>query len=332
MPAALTDITEIATALGTLSPTLPIALAAKPRRLLNVSEPAWTRLVAAYRAGEYMASFETAFANGAALLEAEDGLRGRPPKLVEWKGPHRPPGDDVIPADIRIDHVYQVSCKYLSKVMHNPGPARLFDRLLVGEERTSENWFATVAPTEYQLFYNDIRAYVGGVLPVLVSDLTATDRSLLKAELASRVLPDAVQHSWASFCRAVSEASARRWRANLNNPRKRLRLLWRLLRIAGASYFVLGTDRASHLRLRVASAWDWVQSYELRWMDVAPKAAGQPEVSWRAIVRERDSGVEVDVHGHVEVRWSHGRFQGAPEAKVYLDIPHVEVPGYFPLE
>lgn len=332
MPARLTDITEIATALGTLSPTLPIALAAKPRRLLNVSEPAWTRLVSAYRAGEYMASFETAFANGAALLEAEDGLRRRPPKLVEWKGPHRPPGDDVIPADIRIDHVYQVSCKYLSKVMHNPGPTRLFDRLLVGEERTSENWFATVAPTEYQLFYNDIRAYVGGGLPILVSDLTASDRSLLKAELASRVLPAAVQHSWASFRRAVSEASATRWQANLDSPRKKLRLLWRLLRIAGAPYFVLGTDRTSHLRLRVASAWDWVQSYELRWMDVAPKAAGQPEVSWRAIVRERDSGVEVDVHGHVEVRWSHGRFQGAPEAKVYLDTPHVEVPGYFTLE
>lgn len=108
MPAALTDITEIATALGTLSPDLPSAVAAKPSRLLNVGDTAWTRLVAAFRAGEHVASFETAFANGLALLEATDGLRGRPPKLVEWKGPHRPPGDDVIPADIRIDHVYQV--------------------------------------------------------------------------------------------------------------------------------------------------------------------------------------------------------------------------------
>ncbi len=120
MPAALTDITEIATALGTLSPALLSALAEKLSRLLNVGDTAWRRLVAAFRAGEHVASFETAFANGAALLEATDGLRGRPPKLVEWKGPHRPPGDDLIPADIRIDHAYQVSCKYISKINAQP--------------------------------------------------------------------------------------------------------------------------------------------------------------------------------------------------------------------
>ncbi len=332
MPAALTNITEIATALGTLSPDLPSALAAKPSRLVNVGDTTWTRLVAAFRAGEHMASFETAFANGVALLEATDGLRGRPPKLVEWKGPHRPPGDDVIPTDIRIDHVYQVSCKYLSKIMHNPGPARLFDRLLVGEERTGGNWFASVAPAEYQLFYDDIRAHVGSGLPALVGDLTAADRAVLKSALKTRVLPTTMQESWASFCAAVSAASARHWRANLDNPRKSLRILWRLLRIADAPYFVLGTDRRAHLRLRVASAWDWLQFYELRAMDVASRRAGQPEVSWRATVRRRASGARVDVHGHVEIRWSHGRFQGAPEAKVYLDMPHQEVPGYFPLE
>lgn len=40
---------------------------------------------------------------------------------------------------------------------------------------------------------------------------------------------------------------------------------------------------------------------------------------------------EVEVAGHVEIRWSHGRFGGHPEAKVYLDTPHAQVPGYHPL-
>ena len=35
--------------------------------------------------------------------------------------------------------------------------------------------------------------------------------------------------------------------------------------------------------------------------------------------------------GHVEVRWSHGRFRGAPEAKVYLDTQPTDVPGFWPL-
>jgi hypothetical protein len=37
------------------------------------------------------------------------------------------------------------------------------------------------------------------------------------------------------------------------------------------------------------------------------------------------------VEGHVEIRWSHGRFASPPEAKVYLDTPHHQVPGYWPL-
>ena len=69
--------------------------------------------------------FAAAWANGQAFLAAEEGLRGRPPRLVEWKGPTQAPGDEVVPADLRVDHVWLVSCKYLSKVLANaaPGPA-----------------------------------------------------------------------------------------------------------------------------------------------------------------------------------------------------------------
>ena len=37
------------------------------------------------------------------------------------------------------------------------------------------------------------------------------------------------------------------------------------------------------------------------------------------------------VEGHIEIRWSHGRFGGPPEAKVNHDTPHQLVPGYWPL-
>ena len=55
-------------------------------------------------------------------------------------------------------------------------------------------------------------------------------------------------------------------------------------------------------------------------------------VAWHAVVRRRSDRADLGVDGHVEVRWSHGRFCGPPEAKVYLDTPHAEVPGYFPLQ
>ena len=37
---------------------------------------------------------------------------------------------------------------------------------------------------------------------------------------------------------------------------------------------------------------------------------------------------DTTARGHVEVRWSHGRFVGASGAKVYLDTPPMETAGY----
>lgn len=332
MPGLLTEITEIATALGTVSPSLAVALARRPPQLRNVPEPAWDRLVIASRSGEHGQAFETAFANGQAFLAAQDGLRGRVPLTVEWKGPHRPPGDDVIPADLRIDRVYLVSCKYLSKVLVNPGPPRLFDRLLVGDERTAVNWFALMAPVQFQAFYEAAASAAEAVgVSGLPDDVLALDRDqqrALREVLGGRVLPGPLQGPWSALCEAVAQQSAARWSYALGLPRARLRLLWRLLRISNASYFILGADRGAQLRVRVDSAWDWMQAYELRSFDASPRRAGQPEVGWRAVVRPRAGGDDVEVDGHVEVRWSHGRFVGPPEAKVYLDTPHLAVPGY----
>jgi hypothetical protein len=332
VPGLLTDITEITTALGTLAPDLATGLSVRPPELRNVPDGVWDRLTAAYRSGQHRASFATAFANGVALLTAADGLRGRRPVLVEWKGPHRPPGDDVVPADLRIDHVYLVSCKHLSKVLLNAGPARLFDRLLVGEDRSAANWFAVTAPREFQDFYRGAREISGiADLPLDHHGLTSDQQRALRCAVSARSLPAALRPAWGALCRQVSRSSSERWQVALTSPKARIRLLWRLLRITNTTYFVLGADRAACLRLRVASTWDWNQAFELHALSVEPLPAGQPEVSWRADVRDVATGERREIRGRVEIRWSHGRFVGSPEAKVYLDTPHAEVAGYHPI-
>jgi hypothetical protein len=327
-----TEITELATALGTLAPDLTAALGARPVELENVTDELWQHLVTAHQVGAHTESFETAFANGVALLNAADGLRGRRPTLVEWKGPHRSPGDDVIPADLRIDHVYLVSCKYLSRVLLNAGPSRLFERLLVGEDRATDNWFNRGAPRELQAFYEAARAYTNlGGLPKWATDLTTEQQHELRSALSERALPLPLQPTWQRLCDGVSRYSADCWRAALTSKRARLRQIWKLLRISNATYFVLGTDRAAHLRIRVASSWDWNQAFDLQALVIAPRPAGQPEVVWKAAVRDKSTDQIREILGHVEIRWSHGRFVGAPEAKVYLDSSHAGVPGYYEL-
>src|SRR3954462_4384327 len=110
MPDDRTTITELATALGTLHfPTVSDAIAARPSEL-SISSIVWERIAALRDAGGHDRLFDAAFANGRALLDAPDGLRGRQPELIEWTGGRRPPGDEVAPIDLRIDHVYLVSC------------------------------------------------------------------------------------------------------------------------------------------------------------------------------------------------------------------------------
>jgi len=71
---------------------------------------------------------------------------------------------------------------------------------------------------------------------------------------------------------------------------------------------------------------------ELRLQDLVIEGtpAGQPRVGWTATVRDKATSTDREVAGHVEIRWAHGRFSSV-EAKIYLDTPHADVPGYHPL-
>ncbi len=128
----------------------------------------------------------------------------------------------------------------------------------------------------------------------------------------------------------MATASANAWRKELTTVSRREEMLWRLLRLGPAPYFVLGSSAVGPMRLRIGTPWDWKQSFRLASFEVGPARAGQPRVDWRAVVVEKAGGTQRDVKGHVEVRWAHGRFSSV-EAKIYLDTPHAEVPGYLPL-
>ncbi len=331
-----TEVTEIVTGLGMLGlSSVGEALARRPSAMLGVDDRHYERLAAAWADGRHRLQFEEAWANGVAFAAAEDGLRGRPPKRVEWKGPHQAPSYEQTPADLRIDHVYLVSCKYGSRLLHNVSPGHLFDRLLVERRGSTGDWYAEVAPVEYQALYRAARDHLssdeGGFddLPTAVTALSADQHKRLKRPFARR-WPEPLAEPAHWFSVAVSQASAERWLSALGQrSSRREEALWRLLRLQPAPYFVLGTDhRRRPVRYRVDTPWDFRQRYAFKSFDVWPEARVQPVVRWRGdlIVKATDTPVYVD--GHVEVRWSHGRFQGSPEAKVYLRTPHLDTPGY----
>jgi hypothetical protein len=343
VPAERTEVTEIVTGLATFgAPDLDRALADPPAAFGGVGGERWQRLRDLARSGRFRAEFAAAWGNGRCLLAAADGLRGRPPRVVEWKGPQRPPGADPVPADLRVDHVYLVSCKYNSRIQLNASPWSVFDAAGGAGAAAgggagagaARDWYGEVAGDEQQALYELVRFETGlvGALPDRVGDLSARQRRDLARALGKGAWTSpAAADAYRALSAAVASGSAHRWRALLRSEQRREATLWRFLRVAAATYFVLGVDGDRMVRLRVGSPWDWRRSFRLRRFEVEPGEARQPVVRWAAAVDDRVAGGSRTVEGHVEVRWSHGRFAGPPEAKVYLDTPHHLVPGYWPL-
>lgn len=337
MPDDRTTITELATALGTTGAgSLQEAIAERPANL-DINDEPWERLERIHHSGLFDGVALAAFGNGAFFADHAAGLDGRTPRLIEWSGDRRIPGDQAIPADLLIDRVYMISCKYLSQILHNTAPARLFEEILGPSPQASHpDWFAAVAPRQHRALYDravELLDLHG--LPDTPGDLDAPQRGRLRAafkERGGRGIPTELRAEYDALIGRVSKRSAEVWRKALREPAQQERMLWRLLRIYSATYYILGIDPRRTMRLRVVTPWEWRQAFEIRSFRVEADGRGQPRVNWTARYRERSDGRPGAVHGHVEVRWSHRPFCGPPEAKIYLDTRHYEVPGYVALD
>ncbi len=300
--------------------------------MVSVSPETWDLLRQAHDGGAHDANFEQAWNNGVAFSQAADGLRGRRPIVIEWKGSHRAPGDEVAPIDLRIDHVYLISCKYRSNIMINASPGFVFKRLLRGAHGVRGNdWYAEMAPDEYQELYETAIAEIGwNDLPSRVMSLDQAQRRRLSQALRAG-WPGTTRDLYENLTNIVAHETAELWRKQLAQINESEGMLWRILRMGSAPYFMLGSSPSGLLQLRVATPWDWRVQFQLRRFECSAQPGGQPRIRWNATVKDRHSGALHIVQGHVEVRLSHGRFSGNPEAKVYLDTPHSDVPGYFAL-
>src|SRR6478735_4817086 len=158
-----TKLTELMTGVGMLGGPDPADLLpmAAPE-LSGVDAETWAAVIAQSAEPEAAAIARSSLDNGRFFREARDALRGRRPLRVEWKGSHRTPGDEVAPVDLRVDHVYLVSCKYLSDITVNASPSHLFDRLLTGGHgHRAGDWFDEVAPREHRTLFHDALGWLG---------------------------------------------------------------------------------------------------------------------------------------------------------------------------
>jgi hypothetical protein len=208
----------------------------------------------------------------------------------------------------------------------------MIDELLADDGSPGRpSWFEEVAPRQLQGYFKAVRGHRDlGELPTDVRDLSGDDRSVLKAVMRATPAGRAEDDAYEELCREVSEQTARRWRRRLAaaTARQQCEMLFRMLRIAGGPYWLLGTKGNLAVRLAVDDTRGWRDRFELRRFTVTDAHAGQPQVDWRAEVHDRVTDARRFVDGYCELRWSHGKLQGHPECKVQVTTPLGELPGY----
>ena len=274
-------------------------------------------------------------------------LKGRAPDRVEWLGASRSVWTSDVPRDLTVDGVWFIQAKYDSTCVLNTSPGSLVDDLLVDHTvEARRSWFEEVALDQLQAFYDRVRSAPGpdqssaldldtsAELPHDVRDLDHRTKGLLKARMRARPASAGEEQAYGELCRAVSIETTLRWRHHLDAATvpQRTQMLFRMLRISGGPYWLLGTKGHAPLRLRVTDTRTWREQFALRRFSLLDAHAGQPQVNWRAEIVDRSSRQRHVVDGFCEIRWSHGKLQGNPECKVQVVTPLELVPGYEALD
>ena len=262
-------------------------------------------------------------------------LGGRRPQQVEWLGAAHSVWTSDIPRDLTVDGVWFIQAKYDSTCVLNTSPGSLVDDLLVDHTREARHsWYEEVALDQLQAFYDEIRTgEPDAELPADVRDLDRVGKAALKTRMRARAATEGEAARYAELCRAVSIETTLRWRHHLEGATvpQRTQMLFRMLRISGGPYWLLGTKGHEPIRLQVVDTRTWRERFELKRFRVLDAHAGQPQVDWRAEITDRASRDRRVVEGFCEIRWSHGKLQGNPECKVQVTTPLEEIPGYTPM-
>jgi hypothetical protein len=332
-----TKLTELGTAVGLVyEPSAGWADGLDQLHLPGIDDDVWKPVIlpaAAPAAGNSRELLLRAVANGRAFRQTV--LKGRRPELIEWSGRSRAVWVSDVPRDLTVDGVWFIQAKYDSTCVLNTSPGVLFDDLLVDDESGSRlSWFEEVAGRELQAYYATTRHRDGADhLPRDVRDLEVEHRRWLKRQMRSVASGPEEDAAYGELCRAVSVETVRRWRLRLraSTTPQRTQMLFRMLRIAGGPYWLLGTKGQQPVQLRVTDTRTWRERFELKAFTAVDGRAGQPQVNWRADVADRRSGQRHHVDGYCEIRWSHGKLQGNPECKVQVTTSLGDLPGYEPM-
>ncbi len=268
--------------------------------------------------------------------------KGVTPQNIIWTGKDKITGVVSVAKDLEILN-FRVSIKENANVFINGSPITVFEDLpqgLFGQKKRGEDWFIKTAKQELENYYRLCRKTLGiHDKYETVEKFYANKDKLYKKEFGKKVADihkdknEYILLAYKKVCDKVSNISSEIFNQNLskfkatNTSSIALQPIFHyFFKINGIKYIIAGTEKNKPFASLLEDSMSWTKKYSFLNIIAEPKSAGQPEVLLTFLFKDKSTNTIFKISVKVEIRWSHGKFCGNPEAKVYKQWSYMELP------
>lgn len=260
---------------------------------------------------------------------------------LTWSGPQQQAATTSASKDLIAANI-PISVKNESNVVLNPSPYNLFITIPSGQMTASnaENWYYTADQQGIGKLYKHVREKSGLELPTEYLEFEQSVRRDQRKELQraigqfSGAVRTEFQTNYQDMCRKVAEYSAQKFNENYlaassTNRRGSLgeNLIKQFFRINSVTYILAGVDRRRVFALEIPDLTQWKQNWRLVEVEARPDLTrSQSVVMIGMTLEKKNPKTRFTMNYRVEIRWSHGKFCGNPEAKLYKEFAWADVP------
>ncbi|MBC8184587.1 hypothetical protein H8E88_26120 [candidate division KSB1 bacterium] len=263
---------------------------------------------------------------------------------LNWTGPNKQASTISVPKDIIAANI-PISIKVKSNVVYNLSPFNIFVSIPSAMQlaKNSPNWFIEQAYDEINKVYLYVKNQDQGSFPDDIYEFEKKakkeDRKRIKNIIAkfSTKQKNDFYGLYVTMCHKVASNSAEIFNTKLetslnsNLRSSTIELLAKtFFRVNAVEYIFCGIDKTKDFAVVVPDLTEWKRMWKIIRVNAAPDLSREQSVVNISVECEGNKK-RYTFDYHVEIRWSHGKFCGSPEGKLYKQFSWLNVPFYRPL-
>jgi hypothetical protein len=270
-------------------------------------------------------------------------------QTIHWTGAQRQASSTMASIDLFIPAFNMpISVKNESNVVANPSPNNLLRRMPRGEVvvRRGTNWFLEMDAPGLQAMYinartlynNSSRLSETDQLPETVTGLFTRGLKQQRKRLQDFINnltgqeADSFINLYNQMCNSVAIASVEEFNWNYASLAANVRttvnesFVKLFFRIDNVPYVLTGIDGGVNFGIRIPNITSWNREWVVQNISAEVRPGGQSMLHICLSILQRHTRVLHMMDYRVEIRWSHGKFCGNPEGKLYKEFPWRSVP------